>query len=83
MPFPANVTFVGPVLDGPALVQHRDAVDIDDGRDPMVLVSFSTSDQAQAQVLQRCIDAFAAAFRTGRRDDRAVASIPRSWRRLR
>ena len=60
MPFPANVTFVGPVLDGPALVQHSDAVDIDDGRDPMVLVSFSTSDQAQVQILQRCIDALAA-----------------------
>ena len=60
MPFPPNVTFVGPVLDGPALMQQADAVDLDDGREPLVLVSFSTSDQAQVPVLQRCIDALAA-----------------------
>ena len=59
MPFPPNVTFVGPVLDGPALMQQADDVDLDDGREPLVLVSFSTSDQEQVPVLQRCIDALA------------------------
>src|SRR6478672_3298795 len=57
MPFPPNVTFVGPVLDGPALLPRSDGVNVDDGRDPLILVSFSTSDQAQLPVLQRCIDA--------------------------
>jgi MGT family glycosyltransferase len=59
MPLPPNVRFIGPVLDGPTLLQHADAVDVDDGRDPLILVSFSTSDQAQVPVLQRCIDALA------------------------
>ena len=59
MPFPPNVTFVGPVLDGPALLPHADELDVDDGREPLILVSFSTSDQAQVPVLQRCIDALA------------------------
>jgi MGT family glycosyltransferase len=59
MPLPPNVTFVGPVLDGPALLPHADEVDVDDGRDPLILVSFSTSDQAQAPVVQRCISALA------------------------
>ena len=40
--------------------RRRCRFDIDDGRDPLVLVSFSTSDQAQVPVLQRCIDALAA-----------------------
>ena len=57
LPFPPNVTFVGPALDGPALLPDSDEVDVDDGQLPLVLVSFSTSDQAQVPVLQRCIDA--------------------------
>ena len=67
MPFPPNVTFVGPVLDGPALLPDSDEVDVDDGQLPLVLVSFSTSDQAQVPVLQRCIDALAAVPANDRR----------------
>ena len=61
MPFPSNVTFVGPVLDGPSLLPQAgdEPLDVDDGRDPLILVSFSTSDQAQLPVLQRCVDALA------------------------
>lgn len=57
----AGVVFVGPVLDAPQPVVSDRATDVDDGRDPLVLLSFSTSDMGQAAVLQRVLDALAAA----------------------
>ena len=56
-PDAANVLRVGPVLDAPPLVREVDDVDIRDGSLPLVLVSLSTSDQGQADLLQRCVDA--------------------------
>jgi MGT family glycosyltransferase len=58
LPFPSNVRFVGPVLDGPALAATEGSVDIDDGRDPLVVVSMSTSNQGQLPVLQQLTTAF-------------------------
>jgi UDP:flavonoid glycosyltransferase YjiC (YdhE family) len=57
VPDAANVVRVGPVLDAPPLVRDLDQVDIRDGSLPLVLVSLSTGDQGQADLLQRCIDA--------------------------
>jgi UDP:flavonoid glycosyltransferase YjiC (YdhE family) len=57
MPHPDNVRFVGPILDGPPLSKQVDEVPIDDGRDPFVVVSFSTSYQRQLDALQRVVDA--------------------------
>jgi MGT family glycosyltransferase len=59
MPMPANVRFVGPILDGPPLLAGADDVSVVDGPDPLVLVSFSTSYQAQLPVLQAVVDALA------------------------
>ncbi len=56
-PDAANVLRIGPVLDAPALSREIDEVDIDDGSTPVVLVSLSTSEQGQADLLQRCVDA--------------------------
>ena len=58
-PDAANVVRVGPVLDAPPLVRDVDEVDIRDGSLPLVLVSLSTSEQGQANLLQRCVDAVA------------------------
>jgi MGT family glycosyltransferase len=55
----ANVVRVGPVLDAPPLSREIDDVDVRDGATPLVLVSLSTSDQGQADLLQRCVDAVA------------------------
>ncbi len=57
VPIPANVRFIGPLLDGPPLAA-RDAqvARRADGR-PEILVSLSTSDQGQLPVLQRLVDA--------------------------
>ncbi|MGH3459161.1 glycosyltransferase, partial [Aeromicrobium sp.] len=55
----ANVLRVGPVLDAPPLFREIDEVDVSDGSTPMVLVSLSTSEQGQADLLQRCVDAVA------------------------
>ncbi len=58
-PDAANVLRVGPVLDAPPLLRDVDAVDVRDGSVPIVLVSLSTSEQGQADLLQRCVDAVA------------------------
>jgi MGT family glycosyltransferase len=55
-----NVVRMGPVLDAPPLVRSADDVDITGGSTPMVLVSLSTSEQGQAELLQRLVDAVAA-----------------------
>lgn len=57
LPLPANVRFAGPMLDGPSLSTRHDEVPVADGPSPLVLVSFSTSYQAQLDVLQRVVDA--------------------------
>ena len=54
-----NVLRIGPVLDGPPLMRHVDSIDLADGSDPLVLVSMSTSEQGQAGLLQRIVDAVA------------------------
>jgi MGT family glycosyltransferase len=54
-----NVVRIGPVLDGPPLLPTSDEVDVSDGTTPLVLVSLSTSEQGQANLLQRCADAVA------------------------
>ena len=59
VPDAANVLRIGPVLDAPPLSREIDAVDVHDGSTPLVLVSLSTSEQGQADLLQRCVDAVA------------------------
>jgi MGT family glycosyltransferase len=55
MPMPGSVRFIGPVLGGPFVQQGQEAVDLDDGREPLVVVSLSTSDQGQLPVLERLV----------------------------
>ena len=59
VPDAANVLRIGPVLDAPPLCCEVDAVDVSAGSTPLVLVSLSTSEQGQADLLQRCVDAVA------------------------
>ena len=59
VPDAANVLRIGPVLDAPPLSRELDQVDVRDGSSPLVLVSLSTSEQGQADLLQRCVDAVA------------------------
>lgn len=59
VPDAANVLRVGPVLDAPPLCREIDRVDLGDRSTPLVLVSLSTSEQGQADLLQRCVDAVA------------------------
>jgi MGT family glycosyltransferase len=59
-PDAANVVRIGPVLDAPPLARDIDDVEIQDGSLPLVLISLSTSEQGQADLLQRCVDAVAA-----------------------
>ena len=59
VPDAANVLRIGPVLDAPPLSREIDEVDVSDGSTPLVLVSLSTSEQGQADLLQRCVDAVA------------------------
>ena len=59
VPDAANVIRIGPVLDAPPLSREIDEVDVNDGPTPLVLVSLSTSEQGQADLLQRCVDAVA------------------------
>ncbi len=59
VPDAANVIRIGPVLDAPPLSREIDEVDVRDGSTPLVLVSLSTSEQGQADLLQRCVDAVA------------------------
>jgi len=55
----ANVLRIGPVLDAPPLSREIDEVDVRDGSAPLVVVSLSTSEQGQADLLQRCVDGVA------------------------
>jgi UDP:flavonoid glycosyltransferase YjiC (YdhE family) len=57
LPHPANVRFVGPILDGPALSTEIDDVDLPRADKPLVLVSFSTSYQGQLDAVQRVVAA--------------------------
>jgi UDP:flavonoid glycosyltransferase YjiC (YdhE family) len=59
VPDAPNVLRIGPVLDAPPLSREIDEVDVSDGSMPLVLVSLSTSEQGQAGLLQRCVDAVA------------------------
>ena len=59
VPEAANVLRIGPVLDAPPLCCEVDEVDVRAGSTPLVLVSLSTSEQGQADLLQRCVDAVA------------------------
>jgi MGT family glycosyltransferase len=58
-PDAANVLRIGPVLDAPPLSREIQEADFRDGRTPLVLVSLSTTEQGQADLLQRCVDAVA------------------------
>jgi UDP:flavonoid glycosyltransferase YjiC (YdhE family) len=58
-PDAANVLRIGPVDNAPALSCRIDDVDVRAGSTPLVLVSLSTSEQGQAGLLQRCVDAVA------------------------
>lgn len=59
MPLPPNAVHVGPILAGPEPLASNDHLDVADGPEPLVVVSLSTSYQAQAPVLQRLLDACA------------------------
>jgi UDP:flavonoid glycosyltransferase YjiC (YdhE family) len=59
VPEATNVLRIGPVLDAPPLCCEVDEVDVRPGSGPLVLVSLSTSEQGQADLLQRCVDAVA------------------------
>ncbi len=54
-----NVFRMGPVLDAPALQRTDEAVDLGDGSTPLVLVSLSTAEQGQVELLQSIADAVA------------------------
>ncbi|MFC6010226.1 glycosyltransferase [Nocardia lasii] len=58
IPDAANVVRIGPVLDAPPLSTTVDAVELA-GDLPLVLISLSTSEQGQADLLTRCVDAVA------------------------
>jgi MGT family glycosyltransferase len=59
VPDAANVLRIGPVLDAPPLYREIEEVDVRAGEVPLVLVSLSTSEQGQADLLRRCVDAVA------------------------
>lgn len=63
VPDAANVLRIGPVLDAPPISREIDELDqlvaVPDVPLPLVLVSLSTSEQGQADLLQRCVDAVA------------------------
>jgi UDP:flavonoid glycosyltransferase YjiC (YdhE family) len=59
VPDAANVLRIGPVLDAPPLSREIDEIDVRDGSKPLVLVSLSTSEQGQDDLLRRCVDAVA------------------------
>ncbi|MEV0335601.1 glycosyltransferase [Nocardia sp. NPDC050717] len=58
IPLAANAVRVGPMLDAPPLATELDTVDLT-GEPPLVLVSMSTSEQGQAEMLNRCATAIA------------------------
>jgi MGT family glycosyltransferase len=53
LPLPPNVRFAGPILDGPPLTSRLDDIDIPGGPGPLVVISFSTSEQGQLPLLRR------------------------------
>lgn len=57
IPVAPNARFIGPILDAPPLAEQPHDVSLSDGHDPLVLVSLSTSYQAQADLLQRIVSA--------------------------
>ena len=57
--FPPNVCFVGPFIDGPALMKRGHDVVVDQDLADRVVVSFSTCGQRQLEPLQRVVDALA------------------------
>ena len=59
LPLPPNVRYVGPMLTGPPLLASADHLELGDATEPLVVVSFSTSYQAQAPAVQRVVDALA------------------------
>lgn len=59
MPVPPNVRFAGPMLAGPRLLASTDHLEVGDATEPLVVVSFSTSYQAQVPAVQRVVDALA------------------------
>lgn len=59
MPVPPNVRFAGPMLAGPQLMASADHLEVGDATEPLVVVSFSTSYQAQVPAVQRVVDALA------------------------
>lgn len=59
MPVPPNVRFAGPMLAGPQLITSADHLEVGDATEPLVVVSFSTSYQAQVPAVQRVVDALA------------------------
>jgi MGT family glycosyltransferase len=56
---PDNVRFVGPILDAPLLTANGDDIEFEPRGLPLIVVSFSTGDQGQRDVLQRMVDALA------------------------
>ncbi len=54
-----NVFRMGPVMDAPALQRTDDAVDLGDASTPLVLISLSTAEQGQVELLQSIADAVA------------------------
>jgi MGT family glycosyltransferase len=54
---PANIRYIGPVLDGPKPSVSTTRLDVEDGPEPLVVVSLSTSYQDQGRVLQRLVSA--------------------------
>jgi UDP:flavonoid glycosyltransferase YjiC (YdhE family) len=59
IPLPPNVKFIGPVLDAPPLMRRADALQVDDGPEPLIVVALSTGHQGQTELLQRLVDALA------------------------
>ncbi len=58
-PAPANVRYVGPILDDPDWSDSAPMVLPSDGSKPLVVVSFSSTFQNQRQAIQRTITAMA------------------------
>jgi MGT family glycosyltransferase len=59
LPRPANIRFVGPLLDPLPLRRQQEAVHVDPNGPPPILVSFSTGQQGQTAVLQRVVEGLA------------------------
>lgn len=68
-PAPANVRYVGPILDDPAWLEAAPALEPGDDSRPLVVVSFSTTFQNQRGALERVIAAL------GRLDVRGLVTL--------